>query len=91
MPAWRGDGKELFYLSSDLDMMAVDVELSPAFRRSAPRVLFKTKVSGNNNRCNTFIVSRDGQKFLISTTLGEVPPISIVLNWRALLDKETAP
>ena len=91
MPTWRGDGKELFYLSPELDMMAVDVELSPTFRPSNPRVLFRTKVSGNNNRRNNFAVSRDGQKFLISTQRGEAAPISIVLNWPALLDATPAP
>jgi len=54
-------------------------------------VLFKAKVDGNNNRRNNFVVSHYGQKFLLSTTLGEVSMIWIVLNWPTLLDKEAAP
>ena len=40
-PVWRGDGRELFFLSEDT-VMAVDVHTSAAgFEWSAPRPLFK--------------------------------------------------
>ena len=43
-PRWRGDGGELFYLSADRRMMAVDVKLVPRFEPGTPRALFSTPV-----------------------------------------------
>src|SRR5262249_5678637 len=40
-PHWRGDGKELFYLSLDRRMMAVDVSQTGAVRLGAPTSLFE--------------------------------------------------
>ena len=37
---WREDGKELYYLSSDWEVMVVDVTTTPTFEAGAPRVLF---------------------------------------------------
>ena len=86
MAAWRGDGKELFYLSNDFDMMAVDVTTSPTFKAGVPRVLFRANVSGNNNGRNNYVVSKDGQRFLIVSPTDEQSPISVVVNWPSLLN-----
>src|SRR5215467_8363462 len=40
-PRWRGDGKELFYLSSDSKMMAVPVTTGATFDAGAPVALFQ--------------------------------------------------
>jgi Tol biopolymer transport system component len=92
MAAWRSDGKELFYLTPDLQMMAVDVRLSPTFQAGTPKPLFKADtlslISGRNN----YVVSRDGQRFLIYRPLAEsdTDPVHVVLHWPALLGKDTA-
>src|SRR5262249_2436512 len=39
-PRWRRDGKELFYLSADDRLMAVDVKTQPRFEAGAPKPLF---------------------------------------------------
>jgi hypothetical protein len=50
MPLWARSGRELFYTHGDR-MMAVDVELGPAFRPSKPRVLFdKRPTTGSANQ-----------------------------------------
>jgi hypothetical protein len=91
MAAWRGDGKELFYLTPDLQMMAVDVRLSPTFQAGTPKPLFKADtlslISGRNN----YVVSRDGQRFLIYRPLAEsdTDPVHVMLHWPALLGKDT--
>src|SRR5262249_45035258 len=41
-PRWRGDGKELFYLSSDYKMMAVPVMTGTSFDSGSPVALFQT-------------------------------------------------
>jgi Tol biopolymer transport system component len=38
---WRQDGKELYYLNSDWEVMVVDVATTPTFVAGTPRVLFK--------------------------------------------------
>src|SRR5260370_27216602 len=44
-PAWRRDGKELFYVSADKKMMAVEVKGEGAtFERGVPKVLFDMRV-----------------------------------------------
>ena len=40
MPRWRADGKRLFYLSLNGDMMAVDVQAGAGFQNGAPQRLF---------------------------------------------------
>jgi serine/threonine protein kinase len=44
MPRWRRDGKELFFVSPDWKMMAVDVSTNPTFQSGTPRALFDTEM-----------------------------------------------
>lgn len=81
---WRRDGKELFYVSTDNKMMAVDVKgEGPTFEVGAPKALFDLRVPSFNNPQAQFEVTADGQKFLIPNTFGENTsvPITVVLNW----------
>ena len=90
-PRWRRDGKELFYISADSKMMAVDVSLSPAFKPGVPHALFQTAILGAAQVVNEtrYDVTADGQKFLINTLANSdasgapSPSISVVLNWQA--------
>jgi Tol biopolymer transport system component len=40
-PLWRGDGKELFYITPDGTVMAVDVKAGATFQAGPPKSLFK--------------------------------------------------
>ncbi|MGH9955582.1 MAG: TolB family protein, partial [Pyrinomonadaceae bacterium] len=83
-PAWRRDGKELFYISGDKKMMSVDVKGEGAtFESGAPKALFELRVPSFNIPQAQFAVTPDGQKFLIAGTVGENTsvPIAVVLNW----------
>jgi serine/threonine protein kinase/Tol biopolymer transport system component len=90
-PRWRGDGKELFYISSDGKMMAVPVTTGVNFDAGPPVVLFQAtpRLPVSTNDQFVFDVSRDGQRFLILTQLkqAESEPMSIILNWAARLNK----
>ena len=44
MVVWRQDGKEMYYLTPDWEVMAVDVTTTPAFQAGTPRLLFKLPV-----------------------------------------------
>ena len=40
MITWRQDGKELYYMTRNWEVMAVDVETTPTFKAGTPRMLF---------------------------------------------------
>ena len=84
---WRGDGKEVFFLSLDATMMAAPVETTNGFKTTIPESLFATGLSLVTLR--PYVVSRDGQQFLIPTAVNTRghPPITVVLNWPARLPK----
>jgi Tol biopolymer transport system component len=60
--SWRQDGKELYFLSRDREVMAVDIALSPAVKAGTPRVLFKITdpLAGAGD------ISPDGQRFVVA-------------------------
>jgi Tol biopolymer transport system component len=87
-PRWRGDGREIYYLSEDRMLMAVAVEAGPTFGR--PRPLFKTDVPpGVSPYRTSYVPTRDGRRFLIKTQGAEPSPMSltVVLNWIAGLNE----
>jgi hypothetical protein len=63
---WRQDGKEMYYLTPDWEVMAVEVTTTPTFQAGTPRLLFKLPgpVLGNPQQWRN--VSRDGQRFVFT-------------------------
>ena len=93
-PRWRSDGKELFYISDDSKMMAVEVSTNPVFKAGVPKALFQAPVWGGGiSRIPTrYDMTADGKEFLINSLPAEAgapatSPITVVLNWRELLKK----
>jgi len=89
-PMWRRDGKEMFYLGPDGEMMAVEVKTDAAqFEAGAPRPLFQAQLYPEGKR-NQYIVTPDGQRFLLvyPSEVGKPSPITVVVNWPALLKKQ---
>ena len=84
-PSWRGDGRELFFLSPDNRLMAVAVGAGGGFAAGVARPLFAVRVLGSEMR-NHYAVSRDGRRFLVNTTTEEEAPrpIVVVVNWPAV-------
>ncbi len=85
MPVWRRDGKEIFYLAADRKVMAVPVRIGDAFEPGTPVALFEARLKDDPDR--HYDVSADGQRFLLTTPLGDetAPPITLVQNWTSLL------
>jgi eukaryotic-like serine/threonine-protein kinase len=81
-PRWRGDGKELFFLAPDGTMMSASIDTANGFAAGVPQKLFPTRLRPGNARA--YDVSADGQRFLIPQ-IGPGTPITVVLNWPALL------
>jgi eukaryotic-like serine/threonine-protein kinase len=90
-PRWRGDGKELFYLSPDGKMMAAPVTTEAKFDAGTPAALFQASPRQPILPFDLFVydVRQDGQRFLINTPVkqAETTPMSIILNWPAKLNK----
>ena len=83
---WQRDGRELFYIAADENLMAVAVDLTatpPSV--GTPARLFKTNISPIRSISRQqYVVSRDGQRFLILTDEeGPVPPITLLFNWKS--------
>jgi len=88
-PRWKSDGKELFFVSPDAEMMAVDITLDPVFQAGVPHRLFPLKSEVPRDLAG-YDVRGDGQRFLVlirqrGTQDG---PITVVLNWWAELRQE---
>jgi eukaryotic-like serine/threonine-protein kinase len=76
-PRWNRNGRELFFRSVPNRLMAVDTELTPAFRAGAPKMLFE-KVSSD------YDVHPDGKRFLMlkpAATTADSSELHIILNW----------
>ena len=84
MPRWRGDGKEIFYLSLDGKMMAARVSTEGGvFQASTPQVLFNASPPQLRTTNFEYDVSADGQRFLMIEPLEkpEYQSLTLVSNW----------
>ena len=59
---WRQDGKEIYFLTRDREVMAVDVTTTPKLQAGSPRLLFKIPdpLASNGD------VSPDGERFVVA-------------------------
>jgi Tol biopolymer transport system component len=85
-PVWGPEGRELYYREGD-DLMVVSLTLTPEFRMSQPRVLFRAPydegLPGTENDAN-YDVSPDGAHFVFLERAANhrVPPsLQVVQNW----------
>jgi Tol biopolymer transport system component len=89
-PRWRSDGRELFYVSADRRLMVVPTTIGPEFNAGKPSTLFELNV---RDLVFPFLkryeVTPDGQKFVVQelTGRGGRSPLTVVMNWPALLPK----
>jgi Tol biopolymer transport system component len=87
-PRWRGDGRELYYLAADRNLMAVDTRTDgDTFKSGRPQALFRAPVPSLNVFINWYAVTTDGQRFVINTAAGKSneQPITVLVNWSAAL------
>ena len=86
-PRWRGDGKEIYYVSSnDLNITAVDVKpVGRAMDVGKATPLFRIKSSRPQY---SYDVLPSGNRFLVNTVAGEnSSPLTLVTNWTVELRK----
>ena len=85
LPRWRRDGRELYYLSPDLQLMAATISAAAdrfQVERVAPLFSLNPKPVGW-----VYDVMPDGQRFLVNS-LGDEGrrPLALITDWRASLD-----
>jgi len=85
-PQWRPDGKELYYLEPNGQMMATPIAATgTTIAPGAPVALFQTHIyrgGADNGQGPQYDVARDG-RFLINTVLDDAAaPITLLLNWK---------
>jgi len=87
-PRWSGDGKTLYYIATDGQLMAVQITANQAFRAGAPKALFQTPPSLGATFSQSWSVTADGKRFLFLAIAEQgQAPFNVVLNWPAALKK----
>jgi Tol biopolymer transport system component len=81
-PAWRRDGREIWYLGPNNGLYAVSVEPGAEPHFGVPSPLFEAPLRASPSDISLFAGARDGQRFLIVTAArNAAPPLNVVLNW----------
>jgi Tol biopolymer transport system component len=84
---WRSDGRELFYLTLDGQLMAVPMAPGNdgrSMRAGAPAPLFRASVGSTQGiALHSYFVAPGAQRFLFDAVVErQAPPISLVVNWK---------
>jgi hypothetical protein len=86
---WRSDGRTVFYLSLNGDLMALDLTLTPGQRPriSAPRKLFASGLEISLN-VDQYAPNRDGTRFLLRRrqTSRSTEQLHVIVNWPSLVN-----
>jgi Tol biopolymer transport system component len=90
LPEWRPDGRELYYLAPDQTLMAVtiDTTATPIRVGRAVKLFQMPSIARTSNR-HEYHASLKGDRFLVNARLPNEsdPPVTVVLNWPAVLGK----
>jgi Tol biopolymer transport system component/tRNA A-37 threonylcarbamoyl transferase component Bud32 len=89
-PQWGAGGRELFYVSLDNKLMAVSLKLgADSVEPATPRELFRLPTVETGR--SPYDAAPDGQRFLLRATPGQAgDPLTVIVNWPALLKKGAA-
>jgi len=88
-PSWRQDGKEMFFVSNERKLMAVDVKTNAGFEAGVPHELFALHFDNVPELYYVYTPGADGKRFLVANVADETTfsPIQIVSNWLELVRK----
>ena len=83
-PRWRADGKELFYLGPDGDVMSVTMPEGDPTRSGKPLRLFSLRMEPSA-AFDQFTPTADGQLFLVRRPMrpggADSAPVHVIVNW----------
>ena len=89
---WSPDGKEFFYIATDLTLMAVSIKPNgPSLEVGVPTPLFKMPIVAQSPGRRDYDVTADG-RFLISVanntpSAPSTAPINVTINWQTRLKR----
>jgi Tol biopolymer transport system component len=88
-PQWRGDSRELFYLSFDGRIMAVPIRVGTTLESGAPAELFQIHPPATPVARRYFQPTPDGQRFLVQTVADDksITPFIVTTNWATGIQK----
>ena len=86
-PSWGAHGKELYYLTPDGKLMAIEVGTVGGFQARTPRLLFQVPPQPVSADPKSYSV--DGKRFLFLAPVEQTTqaPFTLVMNWQAELKK----
>jgi Tol biopolymer transport system component len=88
-PRWRRDGRELFFIAPDRNLMASSVKPGATLQFNRPVSLFQTSSHEpiTAEEFFTYDVSADGERFLVNVDAEQPGPhtVDIVFNWVSML------
>ena len=83
-PRWRGDGREIYFIGADRVLAAVPVNGTGAgLDVGRAERLFEPRLSAQPGY--PYAVTADGQRFLVNVDHAPSVPLTVVVNWTALL------
>ena len=87
-PEWDTSGSKLFFVAPDNKLMVADLRITAdTVQPSAPRALFTLPIIDKGYNPYETI---DGQRFLVRAVPQQAPPLTVIVNWPALLKKGSA-
>src|SRR5205814_7249335 len=86
-PLWRADGKELCYVTPDRKLMSVPISAAPRFEPGKPDMLFQSRILAFVEARNHYVVTKDGQRFLVNERLESDASRPLVVALNALAEE----
>jgi DNA-binding winged-HTH domains len=85
-PRWSRNGRQLFYITSEKKLMAVDFDSATA-KASVPRVVFQTRIVASAFTGLQYDVAPDG-RFLVNSLMNDAAPLTVMTGWTARLQHQ---
>ena len=82
-PRWSIDGRQLFFISADKKLMAVDFDPVTA-SAGAPRLLAQTRIVGAAFVGHQYDVAPNN-RFVVSVTTSDAAPLTLMSGWTSRL------
>jgi Tol biopolymer transport system component len=85
-PRWSVDGRELFFIAADGELMAAPFRTNPALDAGRPARLFTTRMT--DGPWSDYAVTPDGRFIaIVRTQIGSQQPMTVIVNWPATLPR----
>lgn len=85
MPRWRPDGKELFFVSRNRELMATEVRAGIEFGTPVLLFMLRKAIGPLSLGYESYDVSARGDRFLVPKLAASIEPLYVVANWQQAL------